>query len=66
MLKGKHERRTGITFDLAMLMRYDLAFHADVTWHSLPLAQIWAVAHCCGYQRDPSSFPAVSAAMTQV
>ena len=35
-VRGKcGERRRGVRFDLALLMRYDLAFHADVIWRHL-------------------------------
>ena len=64
-LKVQYERRSGQHYDLAMLMRYDLAWHADVVWPEVPRAQFWVVAQCCGFQRDPVSTPAVSRRMSE-
>jgi hypothetical protein len=65
-LKMEHERKSGWVYELAMLMRYDVAWHAPLHWPAFPRAQVWAVAHCCGWQPSPTSLPSVTPGMLEV
>lgn len=52
-LKQTHERTRQRPYDFAMVLRYDVAWHAPVRWEHFPRAQVWAVAQCCGWQPSP-------------
>lgn len=62
--KRRHERKRGKPYDLAMLLRYDLAFHSPWKWPQLERAQLWALAQCCPWKRSPVGLPTVPAGLT--
>ena len=62
-LKAKHERQRDRPYEMAMLTRYDLQWHAPVAWGAFPRAQVWAVAQCCGWQHNPVKLAALPPGM---
>lgn len=63
--KRRHEKRRGRDFELAMLCRYDLAFHSPLRWDALRKGQVWVLAQCCPWQGSPVGVPSLPAGMAR-
>ena len=59
--KQRHEQssKRSKAYDIAMLMRHDLAFHTALRWHDLPRGQLWGVAECCPWRNSPVGLPSL-------